>query len=94
MDSKRGSSGSPICLINNSKVIGIHKSGIKEFKTNYGTFIGFIVEVLQEKIKIILAPRYVDNFQSKDYVFHDFQAQFLKLNLEQEREKKMFGYIR
>lgn len=73
LDSKSGSSGSPICLINNTKVIGIHKSGIKEYKINFGTFIGFIVKVLQEKIKIILSPRYVDNPQSKDYHLHQFQ---------------------
>ena len=41
-----GSSGSPICLINNQNVIGIHKDGDIEEKINYGTFIGYIIEEL------------------------------------------------
>ena len=49
LDTRRGASGSPICLINNLNVVGIHKSGIKKDKTNYGTFIGIILEELEKE---------------------------------------------
>ena len=37
-----GSSGSPIILVSNSTVIGIHKAGIIKENINIGTFLGFI----------------------------------------------------
>ena len=49
LDTKGGSSGSPICLIDDTRVVGIHKSGIKEIETNFGTFIGFVIKELEEK---------------------------------------------
>ena len=53
LDTRRGSSGSPICLYNNLNVIGIHKSGDKKNYINSGTFIGIILEELEkEDIKI------------------------------------------
>ena len=39
----KGSSGSPILLMSNFKVIGIHK-GITKFSYNLGTFIKFVIE--------------------------------------------------
>ena len=44
LDTRCGSSGSPICLISNQGVIGIHKSGIKSNFINQGTFIGVILD--------------------------------------------------
>ena len=44
-----GSSGSPICLFNNIQVIGIHKAGHKKDPINYGTFIGAIIDELQNE---------------------------------------------
>jgi len=41
-----GSSGSPIFLIETTKVIGIHKSGDKYIKENYGDFIFPIIKIL------------------------------------------------
>ncbi len=41
-----GSSGSPIFLIETTKVIGIHKSGDKYIKENYGNFIFPIIKIL------------------------------------------------
>ena len=46
-----GSSGSPIVLLNNQKVIGIHKRGNITTGLNEGTFIGIIIDKLKEKIK-------------------------------------------
>ena len=47
LDTRSGSSGSPICLIENQFVIGIHKSGSKILNLNMGTFIGIIINELQ-----------------------------------------------
>lgn len=42
VDTFFGSSGSPIILSSSNNVIGIHKSGNSQLKTNYGTFLGKI----------------------------------------------------
>jgi len=47
LDSRASSSGSLICLIDNSCVVGIHKSGHKEKPINFGTFIGIILDDLK-----------------------------------------------
>ena len=44
-DTRSGSSGSPIVNSNN-QVIGIHYGGNKDFTTNYGYFIGAIIDKL------------------------------------------------
>lgn len=49
LDTRAGSSGSPICLIENNCVIGIHKSGDKLDGINFGTFIGFILDDLEKE---------------------------------------------
>ena len=40
LDSRAFSSDSPICLIDNKLVVGIHKQGDKILPINYGTFLG------------------------------------------------------
>ena len=51
MDRSSGSSGSPICLIDkNMYVIGVHKEGDKINKANYGTFIGYILNIFEKPI--------------------------------------------
>ena len=47
LDTRSGSSGSPICLISNKCAIGIHKSGNKNTFINKGTFIGTILDELE-----------------------------------------------
>jgi len=47
LDSRGSSSGSPICLIDNKCVVGIHKQGDTQRPINYGTFLGIILEKLQ-----------------------------------------------
>jgi V8-like Glu-specific endopeptidase len=47
LDTRSGSSGSPICLINNRRVIGIHKAGNKTMHINIGTFLGIILDQLE-----------------------------------------------
>ena len=51
LDTREGSSGSPICLGSNLNVIGIHKSGDKDKNINYGTFIGKILDELINYVK-------------------------------------------
>ena len=51
IDTRPGSSGAPICLIENLRLIGIHKQGDKIKAINRGTFIGVILNEL-EKIYI------------------------------------------
>ena len=51
IDTRPGSSGAPICLIENLRLIGIHKQGDKIKAINRGTFIGIILNEL-EKIHI------------------------------------------
>ena len=50
LDARKGSSGSPICLIDNKCVIGIHKQGDKIKPINYGTFIGCVLDELEKQI--------------------------------------------
>ena len=49
LDTHSGSSGSPLCLIDEQTVIGIHKRGNKKSGYNYGTFIGVILDYLSEQ---------------------------------------------
>ena len=49
MDSRAFSSGSPICLIDNKLVVGIHKQGDKILPINYGTFLGSIIDFIEKK---------------------------------------------
>ena len=51
MDTESGSSGSPICLKDNICVIGIHKGGIEYRNTNFGIFIGYIINIFKKKDK-------------------------------------------
>lgn len=47
MDTRKGSSDSSICLINNQNIIGIHKSGYPSKHINIGPFIGIILDDLE-----------------------------------------------
>jgi len=53
-----GSSGSPIILKDDDKVLGIHKGGIRGKKKNVGIFIGIILDKIKE---------YKRNGEGKDY---------------------------
>ena len=48
VDTDKGSSGSPIILISNSRVVGIHKKRLKNSKNNEGTFIGILIDKFTE----------------------------------------------
>ena len=48
---KEGSSGSPILLINNQKLIGIHYGSSKQFDFNKGTLIIYSIIEFEKKKK-------------------------------------------
>ena len=48
---QQGSSGSPIFILNTTKVIGINKQSKKDKSENYGNFIGPIIESLKKNLK-------------------------------------------
>ena len=48
IDTREQSSGAPICLIENLRLIGIHKQGNKIKAINFGTFIGAILDELEK----------------------------------------------
>lgn len=49
METKTGSSGSPIFLKDNICIIGIHRGGNEEKNINIGTFMGIIIDDLEKK---------------------------------------------
>ena len=46
----KGSSGSPIFLKKNNKIIGIHKTGVRNMK-NFGDFIYPVINIIEEDIR-------------------------------------------
>ena len=51
IDTDVGASGSPIILLSNAKVIGIHKAGSLERKENYATYLEKIIEEIKKDFK-------------------------------------------
>ena len=72
---KKGSSGSPIVLKNDDRVLGIHKGAIEGKEKNIGIFIGDIVESLKEYKKVGKGKDYYEdgkikyegNFEDDEY---------------------------
>ena len=76
-DTNFGSSGSPICLIENQLVIGIHKQGDKNKNLNYGTFVGTILNELENEIinddrNGSNTLRRINNFKNPKQKFYSF----------------------
>ena len=69
---KDGSSGSPILLKNSTEVIGIHKSGNKKRKRNYGTFIISIMQLLQTKKEDELTNKFPNKLLNEFYENGDY----------------------
>ena len=68
LDTRSGSSGSPICLVNNIQVIGIHKAGEKRKPFNYGTFIGIIIDELERNYKEVMIEENNIEDNIEDYI--------------------------
>lgn len=72
LDTNKGSSGSPIILMENKNVIGIHTSGGSNAPINKGLFIGKVIEELnKDEIKINLDHQLLlnENIQNNKYFF-------------------------
>ena len=91
LDTGPGNSGSPICLASNLFVVGIHKQGHKTEPINYGTFLGYILNILEKEEKF-------DNKieENNNIIFEDLkeekkevkEVKSKKIEIENEDEKK------
>ena len=73
LDRRVGSSGSPICLLSNGKVVGIHKANRYEkyygnYSINIATFIGIIIDGLDDEYYLL--PK-INNFCDFNYGFYE-----------------------
>ena len=82
---KEGSSGSPILLINNQKLIGIHKGCSEQFKFNKGTLLIYcIIEFSKIKNNFLLIDKYgklINNSENNNYIICEFYIQEDKQNI-------------
>ena len=73
---KEGSSGSPILLINNQKLIGIHYGASKNFEFNKGTLLLYsIIEFATIKNNLLLINKegkIIDNNENNNYIIAEF----------------------
>ena len=73
---KEGSSGSPILLINNQKLIGIHYGASKNFEFNKGTLLLYsIIEFATIKNNLLLINKegkIIDNNENNNYIIGEF----------------------
>ena len=81
VDARYGSSGGPICLIDNQCVIGIHNSGIDKKKINFGTFF---VNILDELEKVDLSFVQINPFKILNINYEKFD--------EVKEKRKYFDY--
>ena len=76
LDTEHGNSGAPICLENNLSVVGIHKQRKKDENIFYGTFLGYILDNIEneteekkycklEKQKLKISIQMIQNFWKK-----------------------------
>jgi len=75
---KPGSSGSPILLINNQKLIGIHSSSSKNFEYNFGSLLIHSIKEFENKNKAhIYNDEYIINGKNEtnNYILAEFDIQ-------------------
>ena len=75
---KLGSSGSPILLINNQKLIGIHSGSSKNFEYNYGSLLIQSIKEFEKKNKIYTYKKeYIINYKNatSNYILDEFDIQ-------------------
>ena len=76
---KEGSSGSPILLINNQKLIGIHYGSSKQFEYNKGTLIIYsIIELEKIKNNLLLINKegkYINEKEINNYIMGEFDIE-------------------
>ena len=84
-----GNSGSPICLAKTSFVVGIHKGGAIDRSINYGTFLGFILDNLENEDKHLKEINLLKNIKSKSirknlfkYINEKIKLKLIKYNIK------------
>ena len=75
LDAEGGNSGSPICLANNLLAIGIHKQGDRNNPINYGTFLGYIINIIKNEFE-------------ENKININYEDKYLKKNDKEDKEKK------
>ena len=83
LDTSSGSSGAPLCLMDDLTVIGIHKKGNKLTGYNYGTFIGIILDYCSKQE---IEEDEVDNSLSIPKIFDAF-VEVGKYYINMEKDK-------
>jgi hypothetical protein len=74
LDRRVGSSGSPICLLDNQKVVGVHKANRYEeekfgnYSINIATFIGIIIDELDDEYYLL--PK-INKFEDFKYGYEE-----------------------
>ena len=97
LDTRDGSSGAPICLFENNKVIGIHKQGDKIKPINYGTFIGAIIDELENEYKEIKSEKNMFNLfisleEYNDVEYLSYHKEIIKKYYEQNENNFQKAY--
>jgi len=84
LDTGPGNSGSPICLASNLFVVGIHKQGHKTEPINYGTFLGYILNILEKEEKF-------DNKieENNNIIFEDLKEEKKEKEIKEVKNKKI-----
>ena len=91
IDTRNGSSGSPICLLKSGKVIGVNKahrlnSPYGNLSINVGTFIGVIIDELEKEYYLLpkINNKYCNDYYSsyKSGLTHSRTRKFLDSNDE------------
>ena len=87
IDTYIGNSGSPICIANSNKllVVGIHKEGNIIESINYGTFIGYILDILENEKNE--KNKKLGNL-SKSMNNVDIKEQIVNINKKEEKLEK------
>ena len=83
IETDNGSSGSPVILIENLKVIGIHKQSNKKNNNGIGTFIGqMFKEIESEKKKISIKDEKKENDTNEKCNKHVFIDKIINIKVE------------
>ena len=91
LDTEKGSSGSPICLIENRLVIGIHKGGNKENSINMGIFIGHVIEELNKEEGNINNIKNINNINNSNFIVNIIEKNKYFFSLE-EYNKEIYKF--
>jgi len=84
-NTERGSSGSPILSLNNFKVIGVHfgGSGNKNIKSNFGTFIKYVINEFYNKYQNENKNKYNKTKTTNEFI--------IKYQIGKEDKMRIFG---